>query len=60
MPAFNNPRAYSANLSGGLVIPVFDKLSFSVQVIDSYLNDSLPGFNCNSLQVNTGLTYALR
>ncbi|MHB1605413.1 MAG: DUF481 domain-containing protein [Leptospirales bacterium] len=59
MPEFNNPRAYSANLSGGLVIPVLEKLSFSLQVIDSYLNDPAPGFNCNSLQINSGLTYTL-
>ena len=58
-PEFNNPRAYSANLSVGLAIPVFERLSFSLQAIDSYLNDPAPGFNCNSLQLNSGLTYTL-
>ncbi len=37
-------------------MPVYKKLGFSIEVIDSYLNDPAPGFNSNSLQVNTGLT----
>ncbi len=58
-PEWNNMNAYSANSSVGLEMPVFKKLSFSVQVIDSYLNNPPPGFKANSLQINTGITYTL-
>ena len=58
-PEWNNMNAYSANASGGLTLPVFKKLAFSVQAIDSYLNNPPPGFQPNSLQLNTGLTYTL-
>lgn len=59
MPEWNNMNAYSANFSTGLMIPMFKKLSFSIQVIDSYLNDPMPGFDRNSLQINSGITYSL-
>ncbi len=58
-PEWNNMNAYSANASGGLTLPVFKKLAFSVQAIDSYLNNPPTGFQANSLQLNTGLTYTL-
>jgi hypothetical protein len=58
-PEWNNMNAYSANASGGLTLPAFKRLAFSVQVIDSYLNNPPAGFQANSLQINTGLTYTL-
>ena len=58
-PEWNNMNAYSANASGGLTLPVFKRLAFSVQAIDSYLNNPPTGFQANSLQLNTGLTYTL-
>ena len=59
MPEWNDMNAYSANLTTGLVIPLFNKLAFSIQLIDSYLNDPMPGFDRNSLQINAGITYSL-
>ncbi|MHB1285153.1 MAG: DUF481 domain-containing protein [Leptospirales bacterium] len=58
-PQFNSPKSYSANFTVGVDMPIYKKLAFSIQVIDSYLNDPSPGFNSNSLQINTGLTYTL-
>ncbi len=59
-PEWNDMNAYSANVSAGLTIPVFGNLAFSIQAIDSYLNDPAPGFTPNSLQINAGLTYTLK
>jgi hypothetical protein len=59
MPEWNDMNAYSANLTTGLVVPLFNKLAFSIQFIDSYLNDPMPGFDRNSLQINAGITYSL-
>ncbi|HEX4020446.1 MAG TPA: DUF481 domain-containing protein [Acidobacteriaceae bacterium] len=58
-PEWNQVDAYSANAAVGLALPVLKKLAFSVQVIDSYLNNPPSGFQANSLQFNTGLTYTL-
>lgn len=58
-PQFNVTKAYSANASVGLALPVLKKLALSLQVIDSYLNNPSPGFKANSLQFNTGITYTL-
>jgi hypothetical protein len=59
MPQWNVMDAYSANANIGLAMPVFKKLAFSIQIIDSYLNNPPTGFKGNSLQFNTGLTYTL-
>lgn len=59
MPEWNVTSAYSANANIGLAMPVLKKLAFSVQIIDSYLNNPPAGFKANSLQFNTGLTYTL-
>jgi hypothetical protein len=59
-PEWNDMNAYIANMSIGLMFPVFASLAFSLQAIDSYLNDPAPGFNPNSLQINAGLTYTLK
>ncbi len=59
LPEWNNMDDYSANTDVGLALPVLKKLAFSVEVIDSYLNDPPTGFQANSLQINTGLTYTL-
>ena len=59
LPAFNNSAAYSANLTAALSIPVFKRLSASVSTTDNYLNDPAPGYNKNSFQFVTGVTYTL-
>ena len=55
----NYIRAYFANFSLALVIPMFYHLGFSIQATDSYLNDPPPGFNPNTLITNVGLAYTL-
>lgn len=59
-PSFNEPSAYSANATVGLNVPVYKRLAFSIQLLDSYLNDPPPGFKKNSFQLTTGLTYTFK
>jgi uncharacterized protein DUF481 len=58
-PAWTNTRAYSANGSVGIILPVYKRFGFSANVIDSFLNDPPPGFKKNSVQFTTGLSYTL-
>lgn len=58
-PAWTNTRAYSANASVGIILPVYKRFGFSANVIDSFLNDPPPGFKKNSVQFTTGLSYTL-
>ncbi|HLH42582.1 MAG TPA: DUF481 domain-containing protein [Bryobacteraceae bacterium] len=58
-PAWNNTRAYFANGSAGVTLPVYKGVGLNVSVLDSYLNDPPPGFKKNSLTFVTGVTYAL-
>lgn len=58
-PAWNITRAYSANATVGLVFPVYKGFGFTVNAIDSYLNDPPAGFKKNSVQFSTGLSYSI-
>jgi hypothetical protein len=58
-PAWNDLHAYSAYGSIGVILPVYKRFGFSVNVIDSYLNDPPPGFKANSVQFNVGIAYTL-
>lgn len=63
IPAYNTPRAYSANETDTLSFPTYKNLSFSVGTLDSYLNDppvSTPPTRPNSFQFTMGLTYAIK
>jgi hypothetical protein len=60
LPAFNDTRAYSANATASLSIPVFKRLSASISTTDNFLNDPAPGYQKNSYQFVTGVTYMLR
>ena len=60
VPAWNVLSAYAANASAGLVLPVYKRLSMSVGSIDNFLNDPAVGFQKNSFQFTTGITYTLR
>jgi heme-binding NEAT domain protein len=60
LPAFNDFKAYSANVTAALSIPVFKRLSATVSTTDNYLNDPAPFFQKNSYQFITGVTYMLR
>ena len=59
LPAYNDATAYSANATAGLAIPVFKRLSASVTTTDNFLNDPAPGYDKNSYQFITGVTYNL-
>ena len=59
-PAWNNLNAYSANGNASLVVPVFRRLAMNFSATDSFLNNPADGYQKNSLQFITGLTYALR
>lgn len=63
IPAWNNSRAYSANETNSVAVPVYKRLSLSVGTIDSYLNDpavTVPPTKRNSFQFTTGVSYTLR
>lgn len=63
VPAFNDPKAYSANETDTMAFPAWKNLSFSVGTIDSYLNfvpPTLPPTKRNSFQFTMGLTYAFK
>jgi hypothetical protein len=60
LPAWNNTRDYSANGSVGLAMPVFKRLSLAVTTTDTYLNDPAAGYNKNSYQFVTGISYSLK
>ncbi len=59
VPAWNNTSAYSATGSAGLTVPMYKRLSFSLNTLDTFLNDPPPGFKKNSFQFTMGLTYSL-
>jgi Protein of unknown function, DUF481 len=56
---WNNTNAYSGNITGTLAVPVWHRLGASVTVTDNYLNNPTPGFEKNSFQFITGVTYTL-
>lgn len=63
LPAYNTPRAYSANETDMVSFPAYKNFSFSLGTIDTYLNDppvSDPQTKRNSFQFTMGLTYAIK
>jgi hypothetical protein len=63
IPAYNTPRAYSADETDTLAFPVYKNFGFSVGTIDSYLNNppaTVPPTKRNSFQFTMGLTYAIK
>ncbi len=63
LPAFNNPRAYSANETDSLEFPLYKNLAFTLGTIDTYLNDPLtedPPTKRNSFQFTSGVTYTIK
>lgn len=59
-PTFNEVRAYSGVGSATFVFPVYKRLNFSVTGTDNYLGDPPEGFQRNTFQFTTGVTYTLR
>jgi hypothetical protein len=60
LPAWNDFKAYSANLTASLSVPVFKRLSATVMTTDNFINDPAPYYRKNSYQFTTGVTYLLR
>jgi len=58
-PAWNNTSAYSAAGTAGIAMPLYKRLSFSLNTVDTFLNNPPPGFKKNSFQLITGVTYTL-
>jgi hypothetical protein len=58
-PAWNEMHAWLATAGTSLTAPVYKRLSFSIAFQDNFLNDPPPGFQRNSFQTTTGLTYTL-
>jgi hypothetical protein len=57
--SWNNTEAWSAIGAFGLALPVYHRFSLSVNFLDNYLNNPAIGFNKNSMQFVTGVTYTL-
>jgi len=55
--SWNNTDAWSAIGQLGLALPVYHRFSLSLNLLDNYLNNPATGFNKNSLQFVTGVTY---
>lgn len=65
IPAYNNPRAYSAAETDTLAFPAYRNFAFSVGTVDSYLNDppatvNAPPTKRNSFQFTMGLTFDIK
>jgi hypothetical protein len=63
IPAYNDPRAYSATETDTFAFPAYKNFAFSVGTLDSYLNDppaTEPPTKRNSFQFTMGLTYAIK
>jgi hypothetical protein len=59
LPAWSELHDYAANISATLAMPVFKRLSLSITTTDNYLNDPQVGYQKNSYQFVTGVTYNL-
>jgi len=60
VPAWNYLHAFSANGAVSLALPVFKRLSLTVTTSDNFLNDPAFGYNKNSYQFVTAISYSLK
>jgi hypothetical protein len=58
-PSFNESSDYSANFVANLGVPISKKFNMTFGVIDGFLNDPPPGFEKNSFEFITNLTYKI-
>ena len=58
--AWNDENAFSAAGNAGVKLPLYKKLSFSLAVIDNFQNDPQVGYQKNSFQFSTGLSFSLQ
>jgi len=59
IPSWNVLNAYSAIGAAGLVFPVYHHFGLNVNVQDNFINNPAFGYNKNSFQFVTGITYTL-
>jgi hypothetical protein len=57
--SWNNLHAYSFIGAVGLAMPVYHRFSLSMNILDNYLNNPAFGYQKNSFQFVTGVTYTL-
>jgi Protein of unknown function, DUF481 len=57
--AWNDENAFSASGNAGVKLPLYKKLAFSLAVIDNFQNDPQVGYQKNSFQFSTGLSFSL-
>jgi hypothetical protein len=60
IPAWNDSSAYSAIFAAGLQLPTYRRFSLNLNLLDNYLHNPAVGFNNNSLQFITGVSYTLK
>lgn len=58
-PTWNNLNAYSGTSSTSLNFPIYKRVTFTISLSDTFINNPPPGFRKNSFQGTTGLTYTL-
>lgn len=59
IPSFNVPSAWTANFLANLDVPIQKRFDFTIGLLDNYLNAPPPGFQKNSFQVITAITYKI-
>jgi hypothetical protein len=60
IPSFNQTKAYTGNAFANLSIPVHKRLTISLGVLDSYINEPPSGaFKKNSFEFTTQLAYKI-
>ncbi len=57
--SWNNSDAYSANASAGLALPIWKRFAANLNATDNFINNPSPGYNKNSFQFITGISYTL-
>jgi hypothetical protein len=57
---WNDFNAYSAIFAAGVQLPVYKRFAMNVNATDNYLNNPAFGYDKNSFQFVTGITYTLR
>ena len=57
--SWNDTSVWSAVAAAGLALPVYHSFSLSVSILNNYLSNPAIGFNNNSFQFVSGVTYTL-
>lgn len=60
IPSWNNLNIYSAIFAAGVQLPTYKRFSLNLNLLDNYLSNPAVGFNNNSLQFVTGVSYTLK